>query len=79
MDKQNIIRRFISALLLLVFVNQWLKPLTQLSSWTDLYTVEPLFLTMACILAVDVLKIPFAAGLTLKTFIALSSIAAMFH
>jgi hypothetical protein len=79
MHNQNGLRRLLSAILLFVLIHEWMRPLSELSSWTDVYSVEPLLLTIAGILAVDVLSIPLIWAWAVKLLITLSSVAAMFH
>ncbi len=79
MRDQNVMRRLLSGILLIILVHEWLNPLSKLSEWTSVYSVTPLLFTIAGIVAVDVLSIhPIWSWLT-KLFIILSSVAAMFH
>ncbi|MEX1030275.1 MAG: transglutaminase-like domain-containing protein [Paenibacillaceae bacterium] len=79
MRDQNALRRLLSGSLLVVLITEWLRPLTELSNWTDVYAIEPILITIIGVLAVDVLRITPVWTWIVKLLIILSSVAAMFH
>jgi transglutaminase-like putative cysteine protease len=79
MRDQNGLRRLLSGILLIVLVHEWMRPVSELSNWTDVYSIAPILITIAGVLTVDVLKIPPIWTRIVKLFIILSAVAAMFH
>jgi transglutaminase-like putative cysteine protease len=79
MRDQNGLRRLFSGCLLIVLITEWLRPLSQLSNWTDVYAIQPILITIIGVLAIDVLRITPVWTWIVKLLIILSSVAAMFH
>lgn len=79
MRDQNVLRRLLSGILLIVLVHEWMDPLTKLSDWTAVYSITPLLITIAGVVAVDVLNIQRFWTWIVKLLIILSAVAAMFH
>ncbi|NBD27602.1 transglutaminase-like domain-containing protein, partial [Paenibacillus glycinis] len=72
-------RRLITSLLLYGLIVEWLLPLEQLKTYTELYEIGPLLAAVGLFLAVGLFVPPTWAALLLNGFIAVGTVLALFE
>lgn len=70
--------RLVTGALLFVLLAEWLRPLSAMHEITGIYRVEPLILTLAGLIGIDVLRLPVPAGWLCKAFL-IVSLPARYH